>query len=68
MKVRELEHGMGPQDAEVNLMYILTQTSRTGSSIFELFSTSGRSDHLVASRNRSMNFQKKKSSSKKDGK
>ena len=44
VEVRELEHLMGPEDSEVNLMYILTQASRRCSSIFELFSTIERSD------------------------
>ena len=56
MEVRELELLMGPEDSEVNLMYSLTQASRRGSSIFEIFSASG---HLVASRNRWVNYQKK---------
>ena len=46
----ELEHLVGPEDPEVNLMFILTKASRRGSSILEIFSTSG-SDHFVASRN-----------------
>ena len=29
---------MGPEDSEVNLMYMLTQASRRGSSVFEIFS------------------------------
>ena len=53
---RELEHLVGPEDSEVNLMYILTKASRRSSSIFDIFSTSG-SDHLVASRNRWAQYQ-----------
>ena len=60
LEVRELEHQVGPEDSEVNLMHILTLASRKGSSILEVFSTSGRSDHSVASRNRWVNHQKKK--------
>ena len=43
VEVKELELLMGPEDSQVNLMYILTQASRRSSSIFEIFSTSGRS-------------------------
>ena len=45
VEVRALELAMGPEDSEVNLMYILTQASRRSSIIFEIFSTSGSSDH-----------------------
>ena len=61
VQVRELEHLMGPEDSEVNLMYILTKGIRSNS-ILEIFSTSG-SDHFVASRNTT---RRKRSSSKKD--
>ena len=60
VEVRELEVLMSPEDSEVNMMCILTQASRRGSRIFEIFSTCRRSDHFVASRNRWVNFQKKK--------
>ena len=61
VEVRESEHRMGPEDSEVNLLYILTQASRRSSSnIFEIYSTSGRSDHLLASRKRWVNYQEKK--------
>ena len=38
----ELELLMGPENSEVNLMYSLTQASRKGSNIFEIFSTKKR--------------------------
>ena len=60
VEFRELEHFMGPEDSDVNLMYILVKASRRDSSIFEIFSTSG-SDHLVASRNRWVKYQEQKS-------
>ena len=59
VEFRELEHLVGPEDSEVNLMYILTKASQRGSSIFEIFSTCG-SDHLVARRNRWVKYQELK--------
>ena len=53
---RELEHLMGPDDSEVDLMYIWMQAIRRGSSMFEFSSTSG-SEHLVASRNQRVKCQ-----------
>ena len=52
VKTNELEHTKGPEDSEVNLMYILTKAIRSSSSFFEIVITSG-SDHLVARRLRS---------------
>ena len=51
VEFRELEHLIGPEDSEVNLMYILTKATRRSNRLFQIFITSG-SDHLVASRNR----------------
>ena len=51
VEFRLLEHLTGPEDSEVNLMYILTKASRRCTRKFDIFSTSG-SDYLVASRNR----------------
>ena len=48
---------MGPEDSEVDLMYILTDARRRDRSMFEIFSTNGTSDHLVASRNRWLEYQ-----------
>ena len=39
LEVGELELLMGPEDSEVDLMYILTHARRRGSRIFEVFST-----------------------------
>ena len=60
VEVMELELLMGPVDSEVNLMYIMTQSSRRSSSMFEMFSSSGSSGHIVASRHRWVTYQKKK--------
>ena len=42
LDIEELDLLMGPEDAEVNLRYILTHASRRSSRIFEIFSTRKR--------------------------
>ena len=50
LAIEELELLLGPEDSEVNLRYILTNASRRGIRIFEIFSTEEKSEHLVASK------------------
>ena len=51
---------MDPEDSEDNLRCILTRARRRGSRIFEVFSTKENIDHLVANRNRSLEYQGKR--------
>ena len=57
LELGELEPLMGPEDLEVDLMYILTHARRRRSRIFEIFISKEKSDHLVASRNRRLQYQ-----------
>ena len=50
LEIEELELLLGPEDSEVNLRYILTNASRTGSRIFDFFCTKEKSGHSVASK------------------
>ena len=50
MEIEELELLLGPEDSEVNLRYILTNASWSGSRIFEIFTTKEKGEHLVASK------------------
>ena len=50
LEIEELELLLGPEDSEVNLRYILTNASRRGIRIFEIFSTEDKSEHLGASK------------------
>ena len=52
VEIDELELMMGPEDAEVNLRYILRNASRRGSRIFEIFNARERREHSVASTGR----------------
>ena len=56
LEVGGLELLMDPEGSEVNVRYILTHARRRGSRTFEIFSTKEKSDHLVASRNRWLEF------------
>ena len=56
VEIEELELLMDPEDSEVNLRYVLTHARRRGSRISGIFSTTERSDHLVASRNRWLEY------------
>ena len=59
VEIEALELLMDPEDSELCLRYILTHARRRGSRIFEIFSTKEELDHIVASRNRSMEYQGK---------
>ena len=48
---------MDPDDSEVCLKKILAHASRTGSNMFEIFSTKEKSDHSVASEKRWLEYQ-----------
>ena len=47
-----LERLMEPENREISLRYILKNSTRGGSNIFQLFDTSEKQDHFVASRRR----------------
>ena len=59
VEIKALELLMDPEDSEFCLWYILTHARRRGNRIFENFSTKEELDHIVASRNRSMEYQGK---------
>ena len=50
LEIEELELLLGPEESEGNLRYILTNASRRGIRIFEIFSTEEKSEHLGASK------------------
>ena len=50
--VEVLESLMEPENLEIFLWYILKNSTRGGSNIFQLFDTSEKLDHFVASRTR----------------
>ena len=50
--VEVLESLMEPENLEISLWYILKHSTRGGSNIFQLFDTSEKPNHFVASRRR----------------
>ena len=60
VEIEVLELLMDPEDSEACLRYILTHARRRGSRIFDIFSTEETIDHLVASRDRWLEYQGKK--------
>ena len=60
LEIEELELLMDPEDSEVNLRYLLTHARKRSSRIFEIISTKEKIDHLVASRNRWLEYQGKR--------
>ena len=52
-----LERLIEPEDEEVCLRYILKYSTKGASSIFQLFDTSEKRDHLVANRRRWLEHQ-----------
>ena len=57
VEIEALELLMDPEDSEVCLRYILTHGRRRDSRISDIFSTKEKNDHLVASRNRWLEYQ-----------
>ena len=60
VEIEELKLLMDPEDSEVCLRYIPTRARRRGSRIFEIISTKENSDHLVASKNRWLEYQERR--------
>ena len=60
VEIKELELLMDPEDSEVCLRKIPTHARTRGSRIFEIFSTKEKSDHLVESKNRWLEYQEKR--------
>ena len=50
--IEVLEHLMEPENLEISPRYILKYSTRGVSNIFQLFDTSEKPDHFVASRRR----------------
>ena len=50
--IEALERLMEPENEEVSLRYILKYSTRGGSNVFQLFDTTEKKDHFVASRRR----------------
>ena len=50
LEIEELELLLVPEESEVNLRYMLTNASRRGGRIFEIFRTKEKNEHLVAIR------------------
>ena len=57
VEIAALEHLIAPEEAKVCLRYILKHANRKGSGIFEIFHTTEKQDHFVASRRRCFEYQ-----------
>ena len=55
-----LERVIEPENQDISLRYILKYSTRGGSNIFQLFGTSERRDHFVASKRRWLERQEEK--------
>ena len=51
VEIEELYSLLGPEDWEVNLRQILRNANKKGGRIFDIFSSEGQSEHLVAKQN-----------------
>ena len=66
--IEVLESLMEPENLEVSLRYVLKHASSSGSNVFQLFDTSEKPNHFVASRRRWLESRGKNGARQENGK